>query len=160
MEISYLCAARVSDVLSLKWSQVSEEGIFIQQGKTGTKQIKVWTERLHNAIELAKTLGGRETVICSSKKTKDSKSGFNDLWETAREVAGKKLDRKLPCTFHDLKAKGISDYEGSSKDKQLFSGHKTESQVVVYDRKVKISPTLDLPVLSKSEDDDGEFYTK
>lgn len=145
MEISYLCAARVSDVLSLKWSQVSEEGIFIQQGKTGTKQIKVWTERLHNAIELAKTLGGRETVICSSKKTKYSKSGFNDLWETAREAAGKKLDRKLPCTFHDLKAKGISDYEGSSKDKQLFSGHKTESQVVIYDRKVKISPTLDLP---------------
>ncbi|WP_267911631.1 hypothetical protein, partial [Citrobacter cronae] len=27
------------------------------------------------------------------------------------------------------------DYEVSSKDKQLFSGHKTESQVVVYDRK-------------------------
>jgi hypothetical protein len=42
----------------------------------------------------------------------------------------------------------------------LFSGHKTERQVVVYDRKVKISPTLDLPVLGKSEDDDGELYTK
>lgn len=42
----------------------------------------------------------------------------------------------------------------------LFSGHKTERQVVVYGRKVKISPTLDLPVLGKSEDDDGEFYTK
>ncbi len=76
MEISYLCAARVSDVLSLKWSQVSEEGIFIQQGKTGTKQIKVWTERLHNAIELAKTLGGRETVICSSKKLNTRKVGL------------------------------------------------------------------------------------
>lgn len=72
--------ARLSDVLSLKWSQISEEGIFIQQGKTGTKQIKVWTERLHNAIELAKTLGGREIVISSSKKTKYLKSGFNDLW--------------------------------------------------------------------------------
>lgn len=150
MGISYLCAARVSDVLSLKWSQVSEEGIFIQQGKTGTKQIKVWTERLHNAIELAKTLGGRETVICSSKKTKYSKSGFNDLWETAREAAGRKLDRKLPCTFHDLKAKGISDYEGSSRDKQLFSGHKTESQVLVYDRKIKRSPTLDLAPVDKT----------
>lgn len=70
MEMSYLCAARVSDVLPLKWSKVSEEGIFIQQGKTGTKQIKVWTERLHNAIELAKTLDGRETVICSRKKNR------------------------------------------------------------------------------------------
>lgn len=66
MEISYLCAARVSDVLSLKWSQVSEEGIFIQQGKTGTKQIKVWTERLHNAIELAKPrVGGKRLSVAA-----------------------------------------------------------------------------------------------
>ncbi|MCD3105112.1 integrase, partial [Salmonella enterica subsp. enterica serovar Enteritidis] len=49
----------------------------------------------------------------------------------------------LDCTFHDLKAKGISDYEGTAKDKQKYSGHKTESQVLVYDRKVKMSPTLD-----------------
>ena len=46
------------------------------------------------------------------------------------------------------------------KDKQLFSDHKTERQVAVYDRKVKISPTLDLPVLGKSEHDDGELYAK
>ncbi len=44
------------------------------------------------------------------------------------------------CNFHDIKAKGISDYEGSSRDKQLFSGHKTESRVLVYDRKVKNIP--------------------
>ncbi|EPI2358641.1 hypothetical protein ACB381_21110 [Klebsiella michiganensis] len=85
----------------------------------GTKT-GLFTERLHNAIELAKTLGGRETVICSSKKTKYSKSGFNDLWETAREAAGKKPDRKLSCTFHDLKVKGISVYEESSRDKNYF----------------------------------------
>lgn len=35
MEIAYLCAARVSDVLSLKWEQIGNDGIFIQQGKTG-----------------------------------------------------------------------------------------------------------------------------
>lgn len=49
-------------------------------------------------------------------------------------------------TFHDLKAKGISDYEGRGRDKQLFSGHKTEGQVLIYDRKVKISPILDVPL--------------
>ncbi|MDK6765165.1 integrase, partial [Klebsiella aerogenes] len=35
--------------------------------------------------------------------------------------------------------------------KQMFSGHKTESQVVTYDRKVKISPTLDVPMMSKEK---------
>ncbi|AYB49643.1 hypothetical protein CJJ19_09595 [Candidatus Williamhamiltonella defendens] len=56
---------------------------------------------------------------------------------------------KLDCTFHDLKAKGISDYKGSTKDKQLFSGHKSESQILVYDRKVKKSPTLNAPILPR-----------
>ncbi|HGN8817133.1 TPA: integrase, partial [Citrobacter freundii] len=28
--------------------------------------------------------------------------------------------------------------------KQRFSGHKTESQVLVYDRKVRVTPTLDV----------------
>lgn len=81
------------------------------------------------------------------------------MWETARYSAGVAQGRKLKCTFHDLKAKDISDYEDSSREKQRFSGHKTESQVLVYDRKVKISPTLDLPILAKTEDDDGAKYT-
>ncbi|EEP4370888.1 integrase, partial [Salmonella enterica] len=37
MEIAYLCAARVSDVLKMNWNQILEKGIFIQQGKTGVK---------------------------------------------------------------------------------------------------------------------------
>ena len=93
-------------------------------------------------------------MVCSSKGEKYSKSGFSDLWEKARAAASEKLGRKLKVTFHDLKAKGISDYEGSSRDKQLFSGHKTESQVLVYDRKLTVSPTLDLPIIEDSEDDD------
>jgi hypothetical protein len=57
--------------------------------------------------------------------------------------------RTIPGTFHDIKAKAVSDYEGSTRDKQLFSGHKTENQVNTYDRKVKISPTLDVPFMTK-----------
>ncbi|SUG65639.1 integrase [Salmonella enterica subsp. enterica] len=63
--------------------------------------------------------------------------------ERRERLRGDDLGRPLDCTFHDLKAKGISDYEGTAKDKQKYSGHKTESQVLVYDRKVKMSPTLD-----------------
>ena len=87
MEIAYLCAARLSDVLSLKWEQLWDDGIFIQQGKTGKKQIKAWTERLLHARSLAKSLGGSVYVVCSSKGEKYSKSGFSDLWEKARAAA-------------------------------------------------------------------------
>lgn len=71
-----------------------------------------------------------------------SYKGFNETWRKDRTTAANKLGRPLDCPFHDLKAKGISDYEGSGKEKQLFSGHKTESQVLVYDRKIQLCPTL------------------
>ena len=55
MEISYCCAARVSDVLALTREQELPEGIYIKQGKTGKEHIKGWTDRLHRAVELAKS---------------------------------------------------------------------------------------------------------
>lgn len=146
MEISYLCAARKSDVLTMSWDQVREEGIFIQQGKTGFKQIKAWTPRLKAALAQAKTLCKDSIVsrwvICQGNGSKYTSRGFDQGWMDAREKARQQLNAPMDFTFHDLKAKSISDYEGSSKDKQLFSGHKTESQVVTYDRKLKISPSL------------------
>ncbi len=154
MEIAYLCAARLSDVLGLKWKQVADEGIFIQQGKTGTKQIKLWTPRLRQAVELAHSFSTpnnpESCVLLGNHGSGFTKRGFSNRWETARQKASLSLGYALDCTFHDLKAKGISDYEGSSRDKQLFSGHKTESQVLVYDRKIKRSPTLDRPSLTGS----------
>ena len=37
----------------------------------------------------------------------------------------------MDWTFHDLKAKGISDFEG---DKQALSGHKSRLQMERYNR--------------------------
>lgn len=46
----------------------------------------------------------------------------------------------------------MADFGGSSKEKQLFSGHMTENQVVTYDRRVKISPGMDIPMMKKMTD--------
>lgn len=146
MEISYLCAARQADVLKLRYTQLSNKGIFIQQGKTGTKQIKMWSTRLLAAIESVKDECPKRALDGLVMYNRDggafTRRTFNARWVKAVRAAEAELGRELDFTFHDIKAKGISDYDGSSRDKQLFSGHKTESQVLVYDRKVKISPTL------------------
>ncbi|BAE74496.1 Tyrosine recombinase XerC [Sodalis glossinidius str. 'morsitans'] len=151
MEIAYLCAARLSDVLGMKWQQITEQGIFIQQVKTGIKQIKAWTPRLREAIEIAKSSSAPAQadtpVIMGQHKGHYTKRGFSNRWTEARSKASAQLGYELDCTFHDLKAKGISDYKGSTKDKQLFSGHKSESQVLVYDRKVRVTPSLDVPTM-------------
>jgi hypothetical protein len=69
--------------------------------------------------------------------------GFNSAWAKARAAAeAKHPELRSDFTFHDIKAKGISDLEGTLQEKQNISGHKSLSQTVRYDRKVKIVPVV------------------
>ncbi|HAJ7159815.1 TPA: integrase [Escherichia coli] len=148
MEISYLCLSRQGDVLALQRSQLLPEGIFIRQNKTDAKQIKGWTARLRAAVNLALSLPvkpGFSSVylihqLDGSRYTRD---GFNSRWRQAKESAAEKYpDLNLDFTFHDLKAKGVSDLKGTLQEKQQISGHKTITQTARYDRKVKIVPVV------------------
>lgn len=148
MELAYLCLARQGDVLAVQKTQLLQEGIFIRQGKTAAKQIKAWSERLFAAVELAKTLplkNGISSVylIHQFNGRRYTRDGFNSRWQQAKEEAQKKHPHMLfDFTFHDLKAKGVSDLEGSLQEKQQISGHKTITQTARYDRKVKIVPVV------------------
>lgn len=151
MEISYLCAARQADVIKLTKGQLREDGIYIKQGKTGKAQIKAWSPRLRAAIKLAESIeakNGSIYVIPTQSGTAYTSDGFRSMWHDAREDARTETGQKLDFTFHDIKAKGISDYEGN---KQQFSGHKTSAQVAVYDRKTPVVETLNVPSISKAK---------
>ncbi|EEM2503394.1 TPA: integrase [Salmonella enterica] len=127
-------------------------GIFIQQGDR-KKQIKVWTPRLQQALKTAQAECPKLTpdalVLYNNDRGQFIRKSFNTRWLKAVRAAQSEPGRQLDYTFHDLKAKAISDFEGSNKDKQIFSGHKTESQVLIYDRKAQISPTWNRPVIGK-----------
>lgn len=58
---------------------------------------------------------------------------FSSAWQRLMKKAIEK-GLKERFTFHDLKAKGVSDFDG---DKKLASGHRTDAMVDVYDRKPK-----------------------
>lgn len=148
MEIAYLCLARQKDVLSLKKSELLDAGLFIAQHKTGKKQIKAWSDRLRSAIAMAKDLplkAGMSSIYVLHKADgqKYTRDGFNSRWEQAREEARQKFPHlSFDFTFHDLKAKGVSDLEGTLQEKQQISGHKTITQTARYDRKVQIVPVV------------------
>ena len=145
MEISYLCAARQGDVLKLKKSQLLKDGIFIKQGKTGKEQIKLYSPRLKKALALAAVMESEIEsmyVIKTRAGTAYTSDGFRTMWHKAKAKAKKKTGLPLDFTFHDLKAKSISDYEGN---KQEFSGHKTAAMAASYDRKTQSVESLNLP---------------
>ncbi|EPC5388233.1 tyrosine-type recombinase/integrase [Serratia proteamaculans] len=148
MEIAYLCCARQADILTMRKSQLGEEGILIQQSKTGVAQIKAWGKRLEAAISEAKALPlkyGMSSiyVIHQPSGSKYSRDGFNSRWMKAKQDAKDKFpELDFDFTFHDLKAKGVSDLEGNLYDKQAISGHKNVEQTAKYDRKIAIVPTV------------------
>ena len=133
MEISYLCAARQQDVLALTRRNKLPEGLLVAQQKTGKQQVKLWSERLRDAVELG--LSGShdlDAAIVRSKRGQPyTRDGFNSVWlrEQKKALAAGKISARF--RFHDLKVKAISDFEG---DKQQFSGHKTQSMVQRYNR--------------------------
>lgn len=154
MELSYLNGSRGQDVRLIRMNDLKEIGIHIQQQKTGKKQIKEWTERLQKVVDRAKA---RRAKILDQRKGKvDSlyllvtrtgspytAEGLKTIWAKNRTSIEEKWDRRIEFTYHDIKAKGISDYEG---DKQKFSGHKNRGQMEKYNRKAEVVESLNVPV--------------
>lgn len=146
MEISYICMARKADVVKLHKSQLLENGIYIKQGKTGKKQIKQWGPRLRAAVATAKAeFPHVESMFLLQQKNGSpfALASFDQRWRKAILKAREITKLPLDFTFHDLKAKGISDYNGTTTEKQFASGHKTATQVATYDRKVQEVPTVE-----------------
>lgn len=135
MEIAYLCAARQRDVLDLTLSDIQENGIFIEQSKTGKKQVKLWTPRLRAAVDLAKAQPSRiktMNLIHNKSGMAYSSTGFKAMWKRAVDRAVERFGIER-FTFHDLKRKGISDFDEG--DKRQFSGHMTPAMTERYNVK-------------------------
>ncbi|MCW2480601.1 tyrosine-type recombinase/integrase [Candidatus Symbiopectobacterium sp. NZEC135] len=149
MELAYLCCARQNDVLEMKKSQLLSEGILIKQSKTAVAQIKAWSPRLKAAIGIAKSLDlnvGMVSlyIIHQSSGAKYTRDGFNSRWRKAKLEAKERFPTlNFDFTFHDLKAKGISDLKGNLYDRQAISGHKNVEQTARYDRKIAVVPVVD-----------------
>ncbi len=64
-------------------------------------------------------------------------------WMKAKKLAAEKFpELEFNFTFHDLKAKGISDLKGTLNEKQEISGHKNASQTARYNRKISVVPVV------------------
>lgn len=139
MEIAYRCGARKADIIKLTRFDVKDDGLFIWQQKTGKKQIKEWTKELRAAIDSVIS-DKSQYIIHTSSGGRYTSDGFDSAWQRTKAKAKTASGLELNFTFHDLKARGVSDYEG---DKKKFSGHESDRMVqAVYNRKPEISPTI------------------
>ena len=114
--------------------------------KVLNSQIKEWGPRLRKAVSTASEINPdvfSMFVLHQKNGHPFAVASFDQRWRKAIIKAREETQLPLDFAFHDIKAKGISNFEGTVSEKQQASGHKTESQVRVYDRKVAVVPTVE-----------------
>ena len=108
--------------------------MLIERSKKSKTQIILYGDRLNSALEAAANLPSvswQRYLLHDSNGQKIKEYTF----KSARQRLIKKAVKEgliIRFTFHDLKAKGVSDFDGGKK---LASGHRTDKMGDVYDRK-------------------------
>lgn len=146
MEVSYLCRMRKSEVTGLTEDKLLDNGIFVERGKGSKNEITLWSDRLQKAIKdgrrycQGRDVVGLDLIFKNKAGTNISESGFNSAWQRVRdkamteglEIDGQIIKLKESFTFHDIKAKGVTDHATKA------SGHRSKKMLAVYDRKPEI----------------------
>lgn len=132
MDIHYLTGQRISDVLRIRRTDISDEGIHFEQQKTGARLLVTMTEELHAALERAKAVGGenvRALTLFHIRGRVPSYKGTYDLFVRAAEAAGIE-DARL----NDTRAKSLTDADQQGKDPQKLGGHTSRGRTERYIR--------------------------
>ena len=151
MEFAFLCRLRrveiigpdpkdikrgeMPKVIGLREQHIEKAGLRVIRAKGSKEQIIKWTQSLRDAVADARALPGHNPdgyLVHDRNGNKLRKTAFRSAWVRAMKQAVKK-DKIEPFTFHDLKAKGVSDFVG---DKLKASGHKSARQAEEYNRKL------------------------
>ena len=137
MELAYLCRARSIEVLAFTEANISDEGIFLNRKKGSDNEITAWSDRLRKAVADARALFPNAPASIQRPLIHDKtghhirRESFKTAWGRVMTIA-LKSGLKERFTFHDIKAKAITDHS------KHFGGHKTKKMTAVYNRKPDI----------------------
>jgi integrase len=153
MDMCYLTAQRIGDVLSLTHSQIKPEGVHFKQQKTGKRLMVDMTPELAGTIKSAKAL---RKVMCpylfhpKGKTTPYSYRTIRDAYERAR-VASKVAH----CTLHDIRAMALTHVDQAGGDATALAGHHSRATTEGYIRDKRTTHVFG-PTLRQSMDIDAE----
>lgn len=136
MDLLYLTGQRVNDVLKLKRSDLTEDGIYFQQQKTGKKILVQWSPELRTAVDRAKGLNEIPAITLfqgRGRKAPDYRS-VKLQWDNACASAGVQ-DAQL----RDLRAMSLTEADDEGKDPTALAGHHSPAMTKRYLRRKKIA---------------------
>ena len=136
MDIAYYTGARITDVLKLRLADCRDEGLFVEQHKTGKRQLFTWSDSLRDAIATAKKLPRPIRglhLLCTNKGKPYTYSAFYTIWNGACTRAGVK-----DVHFHDIRGKAATEAKQQGQDYQALLGHASKAMSDKYIKRREI----------------------
>lgn len=121
IDILRITGQRIGDVISLRRSSLTEDGVMFVQQKTGAKLVVAWTDELRDAVNEALALHQNVkamTLFHTRKGGAPSYYTVRDQWKRVVTKVG------VPdARLHDLRARAITDARKQGRDAQGLAGH-------------------------------------
>lgn len=122
MDLALLTGLRQGDLLALERRSMTDEGLVVATSKTGKGLLFEWTPELRATVRaaLAEKPQVRQFILCGRGGKRITSSGFQTVWQRLMAAAVKAGIQRF--TFHDLRAKSLSDADSLS-DASVRAGH-------------------------------------
>lgn len=129
MDACLLTGQRIGDVLHIKQSDITDEGIFFQQQKTKKRLLIESTPTLQDIVREARGLSKVAGVYLFTR-TANTPMVYSTVlshWNKATAAAGVE-----DAHIHDLRAKAITDADAEGLDAQALAGHFSKAMTERY----------------------------
>ena len=148
MDMAYLTGQRISDVMKIRYSEITEEGIYIKQKKTKASRLILMTPDLDAAINAARAIHSSVKGLTLFHKSDGAPLVYSTIyehWRRACAAAGIEAVGKNGAHFHDIRANAATDANEAGMDSMLLLGHTTESSHQRYLRSKATKKAVPLP---------------
>lgn len=131
MDLAYLTGARITDILKIKFSDLQDDGLYIEQQKTGKRQLFEWSKDLREVIARAKKIPrpvkNLTHLLCTRTGKAYCYSSFYQVWEIA--VRNAKFE---DVHFHDIRGNAATEAKKQGQDYQAILGHASRAMSEKY----------------------------
>jgi integrase len=146
IDLTLLTALRVGDLLGLRWSDVSAEGLRVTHEKTKARRLYQMTPGLAEVLERIRRLRrrvGSLYLFARADGQRYPRGDWGARWQRVKRRAG--LDR-ADLHWHDLRARALTDAaRAQGRDyAQALAGHASGDQTEAYVRARETVPVRPL----------------